>query len=702
MRHLNKKTKRGRLANWAILGVVALFLSIAPISMLVEAGDSTPILVRTANLVSPTGSVNPHGMAEYQLYQDGNRELEVEAEDVALPDGTVLTAFIDGSSVGQMTLSLQKGRLKLRTEDGQSVPVVNDGSTVQVRSGTTVLVAGVFGGGGPTPTPTVTASPTASPSASPTASPSPTVSPSPTASPSPGNEFSLFAALNGATINGVLPRGFAEFEVHSSRTELEVRLSQINLPAGTSLTVAVAGNAVGQIVVSGGEGRLRLRSDNGQTVPNVVAGTAIAIRNGSTTILSGTFAGTSGSPTPSPSPSGSPTPQQGRFFEAHLSGAQMTPPVGTSGRGELKIFLNAAETQANASGEYNLTSAQTSAKVFCEAGSTTALLYDFGALGGTERHYTASFAVTAAQLQMLRTGTCYQIVGSVNFPNGEIRGVLRNDGGNDDFDGDGGGDFAVFRPSTGTWYMENSIGITSQTLGGADDKIVSGDFDGDGRSDAAVYRNAGGAGVWEIRRSADGGTTTAQFGLASDVPVRGDFDGDKRSDLAVFRPSNGTWYVQKSDNSGYIIVQFGQNGDRPMASDMDGDGRSDIVIFRPSLGDWYWLRSSDGQFRGIHFGVTGDVPVRADFDGDSIDDVAVYRPSNGAWYWFRSSDGAFDARYFGISTDVPVPADFDKDGKTDVAVFRASTGAWYFLRSSDGAFDVRYFGANGDIPTPAQ
>ncbi|WP_167853697.1 hypothetical protein, partial [Escherichia coli] len=79
---------------------------------------------------------------------------------------------------------------------------------------------------------------------------------SPTASPSPGNEFSLFAALNGATINGVLPRGFAEFEVHSSRTELEVRLNQINLPSGTALQVVVGGTNVGQIVISGGEGIL--------------------------------------------------------------------------------------------------------------------------------------------------------------------------------------------------------------------------------------------------------------------------------------------------------------------------------------------------------------------------------------------------------------------------------------------------------------
>ena len=292
------KRDRKNKQMWKIaLVFVAVFAWVAIPFLMQEkvSAGGVPILVRTANLVSPTGSVNPHGAAEYQLYADGNRELEIEIEDVNLPNGTVLNFFVDGNSVGQMPVNLRKAKLKLSTEDGQTVPVTNDGSTVQVRNGATVLVAGVLNGGGPNPTP----SPSVSPSGSPTGSPSP----SPSGSPNAGD---LFANLTGATLNGVLPRGFAQYELHSSRRELEIEVYQINLPSGTSLGVTVDGASVGNLILEdGGEGELRLRTDNGQTVPMVIIGSTISISNGATMILSGTFGGAT--PTPSPSPSGSPS-----------------------------------------------------------------------------------------------------------------------------------------------------------------------------------------------------------------------------------------------------------------------------------------------------------------------------------------------------------------------------------------------------------
>jgi len=329
--------------------------------------DATPVIVlRNAALVSPTGSINPHGAAAWQLYQSGNREIEVEIEDVNLSMGTALSAVVDGNVIGTMTVDdRQKAKLKLRTEDGQAVPMTDDGSTVEVRNGTVVLVAGALNGGGPNPTPTPTGTPNGTPSPSPTGTPTgtPSPSPSPTGSPNSGD---LFAGLTGGTINGVLPRGYAQYEIHSSRTELEIRLSQINLPAGTSLSVSVDGTAVGNMSLqSGGEGRLRLRSDNGQTVPVVIAGSTISISNGGNAILNGTFAGFSGpSPTPTPTgtpgPTPSPSPSMGRSFEANLTGSGMTPPVTTAATGEFKVTLNAAETQATVFGEFhNLSSAQT-------------------------------------------------------------------------------------------------------------------------------------------------------------------------------------------------------------------------------------------------------------------------------------------------------------------------------------------------------
>ena len=103
---------------------------------------------------------------------------------------------------------------------------------------------------------------------------------------------------------------------------------------------------------------------------------------------------------------------------------------------------------------------------------------------------------------------------SLNINQGPAPGVVN------DFNGNGGSDLAVFRPSTGTWFIN---GVGSGPFGLTGDIPVSGDYNGDGVTDAAVYRPSTGQwfiGGGRLPPSSGGGPATCRYRRTTTVTGR--------------------------------------------------------------------------------------------------------------------------------------------------------------------------------------
>ena len=213
------------------------------------------------------------------------------------------------------------------------------------------------------------------------------------------------------------------------------------------------------------------------------------------------------------------------------------------------------------------------------------------------------------------------------------------------YDNDLSNDIAVWRDSTGTFYVLRSADNTVQAVQfglSGDNPRITQDFDGDDKADFAVTRNQGGSLIWYVLGTTEG-FRAVQFGIDTDLPLRGDFDGDNKADIAVFRPSNGVWYILKS-TGGIAYIQFGLSTDKPVSGDFDGDGKTDVAVWRPADGVWHYLKSSDGSYNSFQFGLTGDLPTQGDYDGDGRTDFSVWRPNqneneSGVFYIYSALSG---------------------------------------------------------------
>lgn len=267
-------------------------------------------------------------------------------------------------------------------------------------------------------------------------------------------------------------------------------------------------------------------------------------------------------------------------------------------------------------------------------------------------------------------------------------------------------DVGVYRSSSSEWLISRAFDGTVETKAWGSPELrdapVFADYDGDGRSDRAVYRPS--TGEWFIA-SSSGEARTVQWGSPSnqDQPVPADFDGDGKADIAVYRKTSGRWLILFS-GGGSRIIDWGAPGldDVPLPADYSGDGRADVAVYRRSTGQWF-IAWPTGTQPPIAWGAPalGDIPVPGDYDGDGDTDIAVYRGSTGEWF-IPLAAGVVVHDTFGAPSlgDVPVPADYDGDGVTDQAVRRPSTGEWFIFGSATETLRVVTWGSDalGDVP----
>lgn len=263
-----------------------------------------------------------------------------------------------------------------------------------------------------------------------------------------------------------------------------------------------------------------------------------------------------------------------------------------------------------------------------------------------------------------------------------------------DYDGDNYARLASYRDGTNSsWHVLLADGTIRDILfGSAGDLPVVGDYDGDRRTDIAVFRPS--TGYFYLLRSTLG-VAFIQFGQNGDIPVQGDYDGDERVDTAIFRPSSGLWAMRSSLSGQVTYYNFGSNGDVPVQADYDGDGITDFAVFRPSNNYWYIQRSTDG-FASLPFGLSNDKFVPADYDGDRKADIAVFRA--GYWYTYSIYTQQFNAYPFGAMNDTPVVGDYDGDGKADSAVKVNGSSQTNILNSSTSTITTQSVGLSNDLP----
>ena len=157
---------------------------------------------------------------------------------------------------------------------------------------------------------------------------------------------------------------------------------------------------------------------------------------------------------------------------------------------------------------------------------------------------------TTLQVQYSEGGASF----STNIPAREIPVRLG------DVDGDGRADIAHYHIDTFVLTVRNSGGgFRIFQFGLQGDRHLMADFDGDGTGDFVIFRPS--TGVWWWIQSSNGEARAAKWGSNGDTPVPADYDGDGKTDLAIWRPGAQSVFWVFGSQSGAFQFPWGISTD---------------------------------------------------------------------------------------------------------------------------------------------